>query len=186
MRADGFAGQLIQALSRRTPAFQPGPGKIGSFGHEIMTALGRSGPAFLPQHEPDASRLSEAADVGSPMTRDEVLGALRDGMSLVGVDLRRVDLSRVDLSRVDLRSADLRGADLSRADLRGAILHGADLSRADLSRADLRGSRWDSRTSWPKERAAGIREVSDEQPDGSFRVRGGASGERSPTHAPVG
>jgi hypothetical protein len=28
--------------------------------------------------------------------------------------------------------------------------------------------------------------VSDEQPDGSFRVRGGASGERSPTHAPVG
>ena len=26
MRADGFAGQLIQALSRRTPAFHPGPG----------------------------------------------------------------------------------------------------------------------------------------------------------------
>ena len=79
MRADGFAGQLIQALSRRTLAFQSGPGKIGSFGHEIVTALGRSGPAFLPQHEPDASRLSEAADVGSAMTRHEVLGALRAG-----------------------------------------------------------------------------------------------------------
>jgi len=67
MRADGFAGQLIQALSRRTPAFQPGPGKVGSFGRDIMTALGRSGPAFLPQHDLDAP----------PMTRDEVLRARR-------------------------------------------------------------------------------------------------------------
>ncbi len=35
MRADGFAGQLIQALSRRTPAFQPGPGKTGRLSLEI-------------------------------------------------------------------------------------------------------------------------------------------------------
>ena len=67
-----------------------------------------------------------------------------------------------------------------------ADLSYANLSYANLSGANLGGSRWDSRTLWPKERVAGIREVSDEQPDGSFRVRGGASGERSPTHAPVG
>ena len=69
MRADGFAGQLIQALSRRTPVFQSGPGKTGSFGHEIVTALGRSGPAFLPRREPDAA----TARARPPMTRRAVL-----------------------------------------------------------------------------------------------------------------
>jgi len=57
MRADGFVGQLTQAVARRTPAFQSGPGKVGSFGREIVTALGRSGTAFLRQREPNASRV---------------------------------------------------------------------------------------------------------------------------------
>jgi len=257
MRADGFVGQLIQALSRRTPAFQSGPGTIGSFGQEIVTALGRSGPAFLPQHEPDASRLPKAAEVESPMTRDSILAAIRDGKSLVGANLNNADLSSTNLRHTDfhganltdadlrgtnlsnailryadltdanvtnailgganlhyawLRGADLRGADLRYVDLRGADLFGADLRGADLDGADLRGAgliradlrdvdlrdadllvgsdlggaRWNSRTSWPEERAAEIREASDEQPDGSFRVRSGGSGERSSTHAPVG
>ena len=170
MRADAFAGQLIQALSRRTPAFQPGPGKIGSFGHEIVTALGRSGPAFLPQQEPDTSRLPKAAEVSAPMTQEAILAALRDGESLVGANLSRAKLSGVilsdtDLSLASLSDADLRGANLSGAilsdvdlrdaDVRDANLRGTDLRRADLRGADLRGAdlggaRWNSRTSWPK------------------------------------
>jgi len=85
-----------------------------------------------------------------------------------------------------LRDVDLRGVILRRAILSGVDLRDANLSDVDLSEADLAGARWNSRTSWPEERAAEIREASDEQSDGSFRVRGGASGERSPTHAPVG
>ena len=175
MRADGFAGQLIQALSRRTPAFQSGPGKIGSFGHEIVTALGRSGPAFLPQQEPDTSRLPKAAEVSAPMTQEAILAALRDGESLVGANLSRAKLSGVilsdtDLSLASLSDADLRGANLSGAilsdvdlrdanlrdanlrgtDLRGTDLRGTDLRGADLCGADLGGARWNSRTSWPK------------------------------------
>ena len=175
MRADGFAGQLIQALSRRTPAFQPGPGKTGSFRHEMVTALGRSGPAFLPQQEPDTSRLPKAAEVSAPMTQEAILAALRDGESLVGANLSRAKLSGVilsdtDLSLASLSDADLRGANLSGAilsdvdlrdanlrdanlrgtDLRGTDLRGTDLRGADLCGADLGGARWNSRTSWPK------------------------------------
>jgi len=160
MRADGFAGQLIQALSRRTPAFQPGPGKTGSFRHEMVTALGRSGPAFAP-----AASHRRSISARSPMTRDAVLAALRDGQSLVGADLSRAKLSGVilsdaDLSRanlsgailsdVDLRDANLRDANLRGTDLRGTDLRGTDLRGADLCGADLGGARWNSRTSWPK------------------------------------
>ena len=90
------------------------------------------------------------------------------------------------LRDVDLRGVILRRAILSGVDLRDANLSDADLRDVDLREADLAGARWNSRTSWPEERAAEIREASDEQSDGSFRVRGGASDERSPTHAPVG
>jgi len=117
-------------------------------------------------------------------------GAFLRDVDLRDVDLRGIYLSGADLSGANLRDAILRDAFLGGAILRGAFLHGVDLhgvnlSGADLSLADLSGARWNSRTSWPDELAAEIREASDEQPDGSFRVRGGASGERSPTHAPV-
>jgi len=60
MRADSFLGQLTLALGRQTPAFRPLRGSTTSIGQEIITALGRSSAAFLPQPEPDASRRPEA------------------------------------------------------------------------------------------------------------------------------
>jgi hypothetical protein len=166
VRVDTFLGQLVQALARNTPAFQPGLGTTGTLGREVLTALARSGPAFQPRAEPDASRVAERARP-VPLSRTEVLEALREGASLVGAFLYKVDLS----------GADLSGADLS----------GADLSGADLSGANLTLARWDDRTRWPRGVKQEMRERSDVLPDGSFQVRGGAGGrDRSPGGVSVG
>jgi DNA-binding response OmpR family regulator len=55
MRADSVLGRLVRALGRRTPAFRAAPGDR-RFAQELVTALARSGPAFRPDGEPDASR----------------------------------------------------------------------------------------------------------------------------------
>ena len=79
-----------------------------------------------------------------PMTREQILEAVRAGKSLRGANLRSANLSGADLSGADLRSADLRSANLSGANLSGANLRGADLSGADLSGADLdTGESWE-------------------------------------------
>ena len=181
MRVDTFLGQLVQALARNTPAFQPSVGTTGTLGREVLTALARSGPAFQPRAEPDASRVAEPFEPRAepdatrvaegarpvPLSRTEVLEALRDGASLVGAFLYKVDLS----------GADLSGADLS----------GADLSGANLSGANLTLARWDDRTRWPRGVEQEMRERSDVLPGGSFQVRGGAGGrDRSPGGVSVG
>jgi hypothetical protein len=83
-------------------------------------------------------------------TREAVLAAISQKVSLSYADLRSAvlryaDLRYADLSYAVLRSADLRYADLSYADLRYAVLSYADLSYADLryavlSYADLRSA----------------------------------------------
>ena len=186
VRVDTFLGQLVQALARNTPAFQPSVGTTGTLGREVLTALARSGPAFQPRAEPDASRVAEPFEPRAepdatrvaegarpvPLSRTEVLAALREGASLVGAFLYKVDLS---------------GADLSGADLSGADLSGADLSGANLSGANLTLARWDDRTRWPRGVKQEMRERSDVLPDGSFQVRGGAGGrDRSPGGVSVG
>jgi hypothetical protein len=68
-------------------------------------------------------------------TREAVLAAISQKVSLSSADLRSADLRSADL-----RSADLRSADLSSADLRSAVLRSADLRSADLRSADLRSA----------------------------------------------
>lgn len=72
-----------------------------------------------------------------PMTREEVIAAVRRGD-----DLSNADLSNADLTGADLRRAQLNGAILNRANLSGAVLpwavlRGADLSDATFHRADM-------------------------------------------------
>jgi hypothetical protein len=73
-------------------------------------------------------------------TREAVLAAISQKVSLSSADLRSADLRSADLRSADLRSADLSSADLRSAVLRSADLSSADLSSADLSSADLRSA----------------------------------------------
>jgi uncharacterized protein YjbI with pentapeptide repeats len=73
-----------------------------------------------------------------PSTKNAVLAAIIQKVSLSYADLSSADLSSADLSYADLRYANLRYANLSYADLRSTDLRYADLHSADLSSANLR------------------------------------------------
>lgn len=68
--------------------------------------------------------------------------ALRNQISLRGVDLSGADFSGLDLDDVDFTGADLSHSDLTNASLRYAIFESACLFPIDFSGADLRGSRF--------------------------------------------
>jgi hypothetical protein len=72
-------------------------------------------------------------------TREAVLAAISQKVSLRSADLRSADL----------RSADLRSADLRSADLSSAVLRSADLSSAVLSYAVLRSADLNAETQLP-------------------------------------
>jgi BTB/POZ domain-containing protein KCTD9 len=94
-----------------------------------------------------------AAKTSTSYARKQALEDLvRDGVSLVGIDIPGSDLIRANLKNAILGSADLSGADLRWTDLSGSILidtnlrdanligtnlSGADLSAANLSNANL-------------------------------------------------
>jgi uncharacterized protein YjbI with pentapeptide repeats len=142
MQADGFVGQLVLALARQTAAFRGRPASAGTFGRDLLNALGRRAPAFTDQNS-DAAR-----------------------------PLETVNLSSKDLAYADLTEADLAGADLAGAHLTEADLTGANLRRASLRGADLTDARWNNETIWPDaEYADQMAYTSDIEPGGGYRVR---------------
>jgi hypothetical protein len=83
-----------------------------------------------------------AFEVEGETLADAVSKAVKQGVSLVGADLRHADLRYADLTRANLRYANLQYAKLTqtrfwRADLSYADLWHADLCRADLCNVDL-------------------------------------------------
>lgn len=107
--------------------------------------------------------LSQATEVSAdedkpltkPLTREEVIDAIKTKKDLSGANLSRANLRELDLSGVNLSGADLSGAKLMRANLKSAnmrhcILRDADMrhcklwrarmENADLSDADLRNA----------------------------------------------
>lgn len=84
-------------------------------------------------------------------TRLEVERRIREGESLVGLDLSDLDLSGFDLSgqrltncrfdRANLKGTRLRGVDLSGASFEGAEATGADLDDAILERTNFVGAK---------------------------------------------
>jgi uncharacterized protein YjbI with pentapeptide repeats len=94
----------------------------------------------------EAPTFSQVAPKSAPVhfgeVRLEVERRVREGESLVGMDLSDVDLSGFDLSGQRLTGcrfdrANLRGARLRGVDLSGASLEGADATEADLDDAIL-------------------------------------------------
>ncbi|MEU5236822.1 pentapeptide repeat-containing protein [Streptomyces lydicus] len=61
--------------------------------------------------------------------RDEIVRAVRAGVSFKGADLRGVNLAGADLRNADFEDAALTGANLTGANAAGAKLIGADLTR---------------------------------------------------------
>lgn len=111
----------------------------------------RSTPQYAGSHAVGAVVWSGDYESDKELVRD----AIRNGVSLLGVDMSEMDLSGLsfhgcDLTNVDLFHAELEGTDLQSAildgtnleavNLRGAILRRASLMGANLADADLRGA----------------------------------------------
>lgn len=161
MRAETFAGRLLAALGRSTPAFRrltmPEPVRYS----QHLAALARDTSAFIAR-PPDSGPPATIPDFRATQRhaeaerRDTVIKMAVDGVSLRkyvldGIDLHDVRLTRVDFRAASLRAANLRDAafgstdftdaDLSDADLSGADLTGARLGRVNLTGANLRGAK---------------------------------------------
>ena len=112
--------------------------QLGEFGFDeaSITLCVHLAPA--PKLEAPADDAVETAS--RPMTREEVLNAVREGRSLAGANLSGAYLRGANLSGANLRGANLNGAYLSGANLSQANLNGAYLRGANFNRADLRGA----------------------------------------------
>jgi hypothetical protein len=140
---------LIEQMAKNVPVGRAQP--TGRFGHDLISALGRRGPAFLPQDQPDAARPSQidaaaSADVATPlMSRRVALAAVRAGQTLAGANLAGTKLTRANLAGATVTDANLAGTkligtNLTRANLAGTNLARANLARANLARANLIGT----------------------------------------------
>jgi hypothetical protein len=70
-------------------------------------------------------------------------GAVLDGVSCAGCNLRQADLEGASLTRCNLCRARCRGTNFKNADLRKADFSYADLRGADLSSAGVEGARFE-------------------------------------------
>jgi hypothetical protein len=159
MRAESFLGQLVVALSRRTPAYVESPahppaGRAGRF----WAALSRRTPAYASAPSRTGSGKTKATEASALYDlRHDLRDDVRDHIARIlmfdsGISTfatlggradradRSANLSRSILNGADLSGSELHGADLSDVQLRGANLHQINLSKARLDRAQLNGA----------------------------------------------
>lgn len=92
---------------------------------------------FEGEYDSLAACVEAAVKEGVTLHGVNLSGAKLNGANLNGADLRGANLHYADLDGANLCYADLRHADLCHASLASANLNGANFSTADLRHADL-------------------------------------------------